>query len=112
MVFGSATPEPYGLGVRVGDRVRIERDETRWRSRGSWPRYRGRVGTVVRINRAAGEIGVSWRRRPEDAVAGRTDADSWFLRHEATVIDVVAGLSFAAQGGSGPSEDPRVRAEP
>jgi hypothetical protein len=34
-------------GFDVGDRVRVERDETRWPSRGSWPRYRGKVGSVA-----------------------------------------------------------------
>ena len=42
---------------RVGDHVRIERDETRYRPKGTWPRFRGRVGTVVEINRD--------RRRPD-----------------------------------------------
>lgn len=36
---------------RVGDRVRIERDETVYPSKGTWPQFRGRVGTVVEINR-------------------------------------------------------------
>ncbi len=39
-----------GGRVNVGDRVRIERDETRYPSKGTWPRFRGRVGTVVEIN--------------------------------------------------------------
>jgi hypothetical protein len=34
----------------VGDRVRIERDETRYPSKGTWPQFRGRVGTVVEVN--------------------------------------------------------------
>jgi hypothetical protein len=35
---------------RVGDRVRVKRDETRYPTRGSWPRFRGRTGTVIEIN--------------------------------------------------------------
>lgn len=34
----------------VGDRVRIDRDEVRYPSRGTWPRFRGKTGTVVEIN--------------------------------------------------------------
>lgn len=34
----------------VGDRVRIERDETRYPSKGTWPQFRGRVGTIVEVN--------------------------------------------------------------
>jgi hypothetical protein len=34
----------------VGDRVRIERDETLYPSKGTWPQFRGRVGTMIEIN--------------------------------------------------------------
>lgn len=37
--------------MNVGDRARIERDETRYPSRGTWPWFRGKTGTVVEINR-------------------------------------------------------------
>src|SRR5437588_800 len=33
----------------VGDRVRIERDERRHPSKGTWPQFRGRRGTVVEV---------------------------------------------------------------
>ena len=36
--------------MNVGDRVRIERDETRYPSKGTWPQFRGRTGTIVEIN--------------------------------------------------------------
>jgi len=45
---------------RVGDRVRIERDETRYPPRGTWPRFRGRRGTVVATN--LGELATEIRR--------------------------------------------------
>jgi ribosomal protein L21E len=77
----------------VGDRVRVERDEQRYPSRGTWPQYRGRAGTVVSVNRArtvqvrdgagskavkvSAEYGVSFSR-------GRS-VDAWFGRHEITV---------------------------
>lgn len=34
----------------VGERVRIERDETKYPSKGTWPQFRGKTGTVVEIN--------------------------------------------------------------
>jgi hypothetical protein len=36
--------------MKIGDRVRIHRDETRYPSKGTWPQFRGRVGTIVEIN--------------------------------------------------------------
>lgn len=41
----------------IGDQVRIKRDEARYPSRGTWPRFRGKTGTVAQIN--------TDRRRPE-----------------------------------------------
>jgi hypothetical protein len=38
------------MAASVGDRVRIERDETRYPSKGTWPEFRGRTGTIVEIN--------------------------------------------------------------
>jgi hypothetical protein len=71
-----------GVGsFKVGERVRVERDESRWPSRGSWPKYRGRVGTVVRLNRRDGEIGVSFSNRGPNAT-GVASTDSWFLPRE------------------------------
>lgn len=40
-----------GDAVKVGDRVRVDRDEGRYPSRGTWPQFRGKSGTVVEINR-------------------------------------------------------------
>jgi hypothetical protein len=34
----------------IGDRVRIERDATRYPSKGTWPQYRGKIGTITEIN--------------------------------------------------------------
>jgi ribosomal protein L21E len=51
--------------MNIGDRVRIERDETRYPSKGTWPRFRGKTGTVVEIN--LGEYGV--------AIGVRCDSD-------------------------------------
>ena len=41
---------------RVGNRVRIERDETIYPAKGTWPQFRGCTGIVVEIN--LGESGV------------------------------------------------------
>ena len=43
--------------MNVGDRVRIERDETVYPSKGTWPQFRGKTGTIVEIN--LGECGVA-----------------------------------------------------
>lgn len=55
----------------VGTVVRIERDEVRFPSRGTWPEFAGRTGTVVEIN--DGEIGVVFgkvrRPRPNGSIA-------------------------------------------
>jgi len=78
--------------VNVGDRVRVERDETRWPSRGTWPQFRGRVGTIVEINPdkrpELTEYGVSWsavRRRPNGSLHG-DDSATWFKAHELTAL--------------------------
>ena len=54
------------MSIDIGDRVVIERDETRYRSKGTWPQFRGRTGTVVQIN--LGEYGVAFGK-----VTPRTD---------------------------------------
>jgi hypothetical protein len=36
--------------VKVGSHVLIERDEELYPSKGSWPQFRGRRGTVVSVN--------------------------------------------------------------
>lgn len=66
-----ASPWSYGTVVKV------QRDESRWPSRGTWPRFRGRVGTVVQY--VHGEYGVSWDANPHPTKEG---ASSWFLPHE------------------------------
>jgi hypothetical protein len=39
------------LSLKIGDKVVIERDETRYPSKGTWPIFRGKTGTVVQINK-------------------------------------------------------------
>lgn len=81
------------MNPRVGDRVRVERDETRYPSKGTWPQFRCRPGTVVEVNRDRKrphltEYGlvfakVSPRRdRPGKFNHGATV--TWFKAHEIT----------------------------
>jgi hypothetical protein len=57
----------------MSTRVRIERDETRYRSKGNWPQFRGRTGTVVQAN--LGEYGVVFGK-----VTPRTDGRGTQIR--------------------------------
>ncbi len=50
---GVPAPKPIPKAARpvtVGVRVRIERDETRYPSKGTWPEFRGCTGTVTARN--------------------------------------------------------------
>lgn len=76
---------------KVGDAVRVERDEDLYPSRGTWPRYRNRPGFVVQLNHDADEIGVvltltrpRWRTDPghEGDLAYDSDQVSWFRPYE------------------------------
>ncbi|QGH79724.1 hypothetical protein SEA_ANON_53 [Gordonia phage Anon] len=58
--------------MRKGDRVKAVRDETKYPSKGSWPQYRGKRGTVTGTN--LGEIGVSF--------TSDDNTDAWFQPHE------------------------------
>jgi hypothetical protein len=74
---------------RVGDLVRVERDETLYPSKGTWPQFRGRSGVVV--EESHGEYGVALGRvRPIDGTT-RTrgpsgNAVTWFQPWESTTI--------------------------
>jgi hypothetical protein len=73
--------------LRVGQQVRIQRDETRYPSKGSWPRFRGRIGTIVEIN--GDEYGVVFTAvTPRTGRRGSFDYDStsvaWFKGYEIT----------------------------
>ncbi len=97
----------------VGDRVRIARDETRYPSRGTWPQFHGRVGTIVEINRDRKrphrtEFGVSFgktRTRPDGSLHG-DDATTWFKARELAALASVrhAPASTAAARGEVPDD--------
>jgi hypothetical protein len=87
----------------IGDRVRIERDETLYPSKGTWPTFRGRVGTVVEINRDGKrphltEFGVSFggklRRRPDGSLHGN-NVVTWFKGYELSPLKS-GGAALAA----------------
>jgi hypothetical protein len=79
---------------KVGDAVRVERDETLYPSRGTWPRYRNRPGFVVMVNREGGpsgepEYGViltttrpPWRQDAPGQLSYDSGLVNWFRPHE------------------------------
>ncbi|OBI79708.1 hypothetical protein A5664_01695 [Mycolicibacterium fortuitum] len=90
--------------MNVGDRVRIERDETRHPSRGTWPWFRGKTGTVVEINRDRKrphltEYGVVFGKvrspRPSGSVAMADVA--WFKSYELTSTRALAPVRTSAR---------------
>jgi len=89
--------------ITVGTRVRIERDETCYPAKGTWPQFRGHTGTVVEINvdhkrPNLTEYGVVFgpvRRRPNGSLHG--DIVTWFKFYEITAL----GSQCHAGGPSG-----------
>jgi hypothetical protein len=95
--------------LTVGVRVRVERDETRYPSKGTWPEFRGRTGTVVEIN-----VDQKRPRRTEYGVVfgkvqHRTDGRgafswsgneriTWFGAHEITSREVPQRHAGASRG--------------
>ena len=81
--------------MNVGDRVRIERDESKYPPRGTWGQFRGKTGTIVEIN--LGEYGVVFGKvrepRPNGSIA-MADA-VWFQPHEVRALAPVVGAQRA-----------------
>jgi hypothetical protein len=91
--------------VRVGDLVRIERDETRYPSKGTWPRFRGKTGTIVEIN--VDEYGVCFGKViPRKSRPGSFDWDSadvaWFQPYELSVISRAASVAVFSGTATAP----------
>lgn len=64
-------------GLSVGESVRIERDEKKYPSRGTWRWYRGKTGVITCVNHAgmgAWEYGVSFSKSQA--------ADAYFKAYE------------------------------
>ncbi|MBS1692269.1 MAG: hypothetical protein JST91_08610 [Actinobacteria bacterium] len=88
--------------LAVGTRVHIEREETRYPSRGTWPQFRGRTGTVVEINEDRKrphltEYGVIFGKvrhradRPGSvSAASGQETTTWFKSYELTPVGGVA----------------------
>ena len=64
--------------MKIGTKVVVQRDEKKYLSRGTWPRFRGKKGTVTGTSQ--GEIGVVFC--ADNAFTPNRRADAWFLRHE------------------------------
>jgi hypothetical protein len=63
--------------LRVGTSIIVQRDETRYPSKGTWPQFRGKTGAVIEINRAgrgATEYGIAFGKVQRVA--------AWFKAHE------------------------------
>lgn len=80
-----------------GATVRVERDETKYPSRGTWPQFRGRTGTLIEVNRAGGglpEYGVVFGtvtpRTDGRGAYSHSDIVTWFKSYELRVLDGVA----------------------
>jgi hypothetical protein len=74
--------------LAVGDRVRIERDEIDYPSKGTWPQFRGNTGTITQINGNGSEFGVVFgnvRIRPDGSLHG-SDVVTWFKIYELTAL--------------------------
>lgn len=76
------------MRIRAGDRVRVERDETLYPSKGTWPRFRGKYGTVVETN--DGELGVVFGKVRERSGKGSligNEPVTWFQNYELRKIN-------------------------
>ena len=77
------------MRFKTGDIVKVSRDEKLYPPKGTWPRYRGRVGTVVNPN-TQNEVGVAFKPTwtTDDGKLGWQGSDTtWFLPHELTKLD-------------------------
>lgn len=107
---GIASARNSGTSPKVGDRVRVQRDERCYPARGSWAQFRGRIGTVVVIIRDRArpdrtEFGVTFGKA--SAAVGHNarrvtrwdpTAVVWFRPHEVCPLD-----SAQARHGCAPS---------
>ena len=93
----AARPVPKAArAAAVGDRVRVWRDELAHPSKGTWPDFRGRTGTIVEINvdhrrprlTEYGVIFSATRKRPNRPVCAASGQAivTWFKVHEIRVI--------------------------
>lgn len=65
--------------MNQGTKVIVERDETKYPSRGTWPQFRGKRGIVTCVVRGGGgpvEYGVAFSNNPD------AETDAYFKRYE------------------------------
>lgn len=67
----------------LNQRVRVQRDEEAYPSRGTWPRYRGQVGTVSRLNPEDDEYGIMFTPEGSSRTGGIV---YWFKAWELAAI--------------------------
>lgn len=101
------TPDGEGVSkMTVGVRVRIERDETRYPAKGTWPGFRGKTGTIIEVNADRQrphltEYSVAFgsvSRRPNGSLAGGNTA--WFKVYELRPLaSVRAGEALSPDPG-------------
>ncbi|MCW2546789.1 MAG: 38, gp56 [Mycobacterium sp.] len=83
--------------IEVGTRVRIDRDETTYPAKGTWPQFRGKTGTVVEIN--DDKYGVVFGKvkervnRPGTYQWSGDESQTWFKRYEIRVLAPQRALS-------------------
>ena len=70
--LGADGPDAPAPNLTVGSRVRCERDEKLYPSKGTWPYYRGKTGTVVEHN--LGEVGVCFSKVTPAPMGGDVSA--------------------------------------
>jgi hypothetical protein len=64
--------------VKIGTKVRVERDEVKYPPKGTWRNYRGKTGTVTGTSH--GEVGVVFC--TDKSFTTDMRADAWFQRYE------------------------------
>lgn len=72
------------MQLKRGEWIRCERDLNRWPSKGTWPRYEGRIGRIITINGVDSEYGVRF-------TANHDEPTTWFKEHELVRVPEPAG---------------------
>jgi hypothetical protein len=95
--------------MNIGDKVKIERDEKLYPSKGTWPRFRGKTGTIVEISQ--GEYGVCFSKVTQAPAHHNRVLDwiakdvAWFLPHE--IVPVASQRPVYGQKSPSLIEDTR-----
>ena len=83
----------YEADMNVGDHIRVERDEKKYPSRGTWRRYSGKTGYICIVDESSYGVVLTVTRPPWRKDSGRehelsydSDAILWFRPHELVVL--------------------------